>query len=228
MFIDPYRWQTVRIVSVIHESPDAVTIVTERPENYYFMPGQHTIMRVTLQDKTTRLRQYSFAESPDEHNLYFTITRSPGGEVSSWALEHASAKTTVDISQAFTGPLQHDLSLYKTIGMVGGGSGIVPLMAHLRHLRKHNSKHRLHVIYSTKSVDRCYENELVATNDSENIQVRLTDAKPRFSDDEIRSSIAQCDIVLVCGSRDFVTYIQNIVHQSFPAKIVRAEAFSLQ
>jgi ferredoxin-NADP reductase len=228
MFIDPYRWQTVRILSVIHESADAVTLITERPSDYNFMPGQHAILRVTLLDSTTRLRQYSFAENPEKNSLYFTITRSPGGDVSNWSIEHASIKSTIDISQAFTGPLQVDLRSYNRIGMIGGGSGIVPLTAHLRHMRAQKSTQKVRMLYTTKSTKRCYEHELVNSNDLEQIDVRLTDKEDRYTSDEIVSSISDCDIVLVCGSREFVTHVQDTIHTLLPNLTVRAEAFSLQ
>lgn len=228
MFIDPYRWQTVRILTVIHESPDAVTLVTERPDNYVFQPGQHAIVRVTLEDKTTRLRQYSFAHTPSMSNLHFTITRSPDGEVSGWCIDRASTKSTIDISQAFTGPLFVDLTSYKRIGMIGGGSGIVPLMAHMRQLRQNNSSQKATLLYSTRSSSRCYKDELQSANEHEQIVRRITDSEPRFNENEITEAMQDCDIILLCGSRQFVTQMQTIIHRQFPQTTILAEAFSLQ
>lgn len=227
MLIDPYTWHTVRLTHIVRESPDAVTLVSELPVNYTFRPGQHAILRITLKDGSQRLRQYSYANIPDEHELRFTITRSPGGEVSNWCLEHATTKSTIDISQPFTGPLDHDLSTYRSIAMIAGGSGIVPMMSHLRNLRHKKSLADIRVLYSTVSSQQCYASELVAATNTEHIEVRLTDSDTRFSHKEILRQIDGCDIVLLCGSRQFVTAVQAICHEAYPNTPVLAEAFSL-
>jgi ferredoxin-NADP reductase len=228
MLIDPYHWQTVRITELIRESADAITLVTERPAKYSFAPGQHAIVRVILDDGSTRLRQYSFAHSPDTHSLHFTITRSLGGDVSNWSIDRASTKSVLDISQPFTGPLHNDLSNYRHIGMIGGGSGIAPLMSHLRLLRDQNAEQTVSVLYSTRSSQRCYDNELVSLNEHESIIVRLTDSSPRFAHDEIVEAMKDCDMIMVCGSREFVMDIQKQLHAAYPTAEQRYEAFSLQ
>lgn len=228
MLIDPYSWNTVRITNIVRESPDAVTLVTELPADYTFRPGQHAIVRVTLKDGSQRLRQYSFAHGPHGHELFFTITRSPGGEVSGWCIDHATTKSTIDISQPFTGPLDHDVSTYRSIGMIAGGSGVVPMMSHLRTLRHGASSANIHMLYSTITSQQCYASELVESNDKEHVMVRLTDSEPRFSQSEIVDRIRDCDVVLLCGSRQFVTSVQGICHEAFPSTPTLAEAFSLQ
>jgi ferredoxin-NADP reductase len=227
MLIDPYSWNTVRITNIVRESPDAVTLVTELPTDYTFRPGQHAIVRVTLKDGTQRLRQYSFAHAPHENELCFTITRSPGGEVSSWSIDHATTKSTIDVSQPFTGPLDHDLSTYRSIGMIAGGSGIVTIMSHLRTLRYAQSSTHISLMYSTVSDQKCYISELVDSNTNEHILVRLTDTQLRFSRSEIVEHMKDCDVILLCGSRKFVTALQSICHETFPDTPTLAEAFSL-
>lgn len=227
MLIDPYSWNTVRITNIVRESPDAVTLVTELPTDYTFRPGQHAIVRVTLKDGTQRLRQYSFAHSSHQHELHFTITRSPGGEVSSWCIDHATTKSILDISQPFTGPLDHDLSGYLRIGMVAGGSGVVPIMSHLRTLRHDNSQATIRLLYSTTSLQRCYASELAESNKNEHVLVRLTDTETRFTTSEIVHRMNDCDVILLCGSRQFVTAVQKICHDAYPGTPILAEAFSL-
>ena len=228
MLIDPYSWNTVRITNIVSESPDAVTLVTERPSGYTFRPGQHAIVRATLKDGSERLRQYSFAHTSHENELYFTITRSPGGEVSSWCIDHASRKSTIDISQPFTGPLDHNLSTHRRIGMIAGGSGIVPIMSHLRTLRYAQLPTHINLMYSTVSDKKCFVSELVDSNKNEHILVRLTDTQPRFSRSEIVEHMKDCDVILLCGSRQFVTALQSICHETFPDTPTLAEAFSLR
>lgn len=227
MLIDAYRWQTVRILEIIREATDAVTLITERPDDYNFLPGQHAIVRVTLDDGTTRVRQYSFAHSPSQSHLFFTITRSPGGDVSGWCIDSATTKSTIELSQAFTGPLQEDLSQYQSVGMIAGGSGIVPLMSHIRTLRETTPLSKMNVVYTTRSPHRCYMSELQQSHDNEIISIRETNIDGRFSETEIAKYMQGCDIILLCGSRVFVTAMQELCHDIHPDTPTRAEAFSL-
>lgn len=227
MLIDAYRWQTVRIIEIIREASDAVTLMTERPDGYDFLPGQHAIVRVAFADGTTRVRQYSFAHSPSHTHLFFTITRSPGGDVSTWCIDHATTKMTIEISQPFTGPLQEDLSHYKSVGMIAGGSGIVPIMGHVRALRDNKSLTKISVIYSTRSPHRCFRSELQPAGSNEVISIRETDTEQRFKKTEIMDLMRGCDIILLCGSRQFVTTMQTLCQETIPDVPTRAEAFSL-
>ncbi len=229
MLIDPYHWHTLRVTAILRESPQAVTIITSRPQNYRFIPGQHTIMRVTLPDKRSYLRQYSFAGIPSGDNLRFTIVQTPDGIVSSWCVTSMQPGDTIEISQPFTGPLAIKTSHYTHIGMIAGGSGIVPIMSHLRHLRKSSPNTSVTLLYSTHRVRQCFKDELSAQNSHELFDIRLTDAgSPRLTPQDIRRLLDTCDSVMICGSRQFVQVMKDFC-KSLSADIpVYTEAFSLE
>ena len=226
MIIDPYQWHTVRVTDVAQESPDAVSIHTERPADYEWAPGQHAIMRVTLADGTKRLRQYSYANAPSATHLQFTITRSPQGEVSSWLIDSCTTSSIIEVSQAFTGPLNIALDGYKHIGMIAGGSGIAPMLSYMHVFREEKNAPARTLLYTTRGSSRC-ASEYLQPLPEENIMVRVSDVDGRFTDQQIVESLRSCDLILLCGSRQFVSALHDICHRAFPKTDIRAEAFSL-
>ncbi len=226
MIIDPYHWHSVRVTHVLHESLDAVTVQTERPADYIFEPGQHAIVRVTLKDGTQRLRQYSFAGSPSSRHIQFTITRSPQGEVSAWFIDSCTTADVIEISQPFTGPLHITTKKYSHIGMVAGGSGIAPMLSYLHMFREASDAPVRTVLYTTRSSSRCATDELVA-GPGETITAKMSDLEGRFTPEEIVRSLQDCDLVLLCGSRQFVTQLYSLCREKLHNPEIRAEAFSL-
>ncbi len=226
MLHDPYRWHHTTITCVQHESKDVVSIAVQRPKNYIFRPGQHAIMKVTLADGAIAMRQYSFASAPSSDELWFTIVRTPGGIVSSWCVDHATHAQTITLSQPFTGPLDHDLSPYSVVCMIAGGSGITPLMSHIRAQRHATGNLFIKLLYSTRSAWRYYDRELTSSADL-SVTHRVTDLEDRFSRDEIQNAAKGAGCVLICGSRQFVTDMRAITQTVIPSDHIFTEAFSL-
>ncbi|MEO5691251.1 MAG: hypothetical protein ABIQ64_03635 [Candidatus Saccharimonadales bacterium] len=226
MIIDPYRWHTVRVTQIAHESTDAVSVQTERPAGYIFESGQHAIVRITLPDGTQRLRQYSFAGSPAAKLIQFVITRAPHGEVSSWFIDTSNTASLIEISQPFTGPLHLNIDTYSHVGMIAGGSGIAPMLSYIHTLREHPDSPARTLLYTTRSTSLCAANVLQETK-GETILVRQTDVDGRLTHDEIIRALGGCDLILVCGSRQFVTELHALCTLRLPDVTVRAEAFSL-
>lgn len=226
MLIDPYTWHTAAISDLIRESPHAVSVVFDLP-NYTFLSGQHAVVRASLPDGSM-IRQYSFASAPNSHLLELTIVKQLDGAVSTWFVDKAQAGDTIELSQPFNGPLRHDFSRDTTrLLMIGGGSGIVPLMSHLRSRRAAKTSAQTTVLYSTRRNDACYSEELLSRAVHETIVTRLTDNNPRLAADDIAPHLTTCDHILICGSRPFVTAMRSIVTKHSPHLPISAEAFSL-
>lgn len=225
MLIDPYTWHTVRIRRIVREATHAVTLVVTRPKAYSFIAGQHAIVRATI-DGHSYTRQYSYASSPDETELHFTITRSPGGIVSSWAIDTAHPGDTLSVSQAFQGPLMYIASPGERIGLIAGGSGIAPLMSHIRTWQSFNRPVQTTLLYSTRSDSMCYRQELQDLTNTA-VHVRETDTEPRFDVESIKNSLSHQSIILICGSRDFVRDMRSVCVEIFPSTPVKAEAFTI-
>lgn len=226
MIIDPYHWHPVQVRRILRESADAVRVEVEKPADYSFIPGQHAVVQVKLDDGTKRVRQYSYSNAPSAKTLEFTITRAAGGEVSSWFIDTCTEGSYIAISQAFTGPLQQ-FSDYKRIGMVAGGSGLAPMLSILRHLRDIEQSTPRTLLYSTRAASVCATNLLRPISSHEHIVVQISDQDGRMTPDGITAHLHECDVVLICGSRQFVSAMRSLCANSFPDTPIHAEAFSL-
>ncbi len=225
MIIDPYSWRQHTIHHIAHPSPRAVIVSVLRPPDYTFLPGQHAIVRVNLPDGTRLVRQYSYASDPSSPTIDFAIVHQPGGIVSGWFNDRAQIGDNIDISQPFTGPLQQDIPRAQKCLFIAGGSGIAPIMSHIRTLRASKNHASIHLLYSTRTDSLCFADELSEHLD-ETIHYRLTDSGPRFTKTDILTAAHDAGTIMICGSRQFVVSIQQYLHGVGEAKKIAAEAFS--
>jgi ferredoxin-NADP reductase len=124
----------MEIVDVTRETADALTLTLAdvRGEEIPFQAGQFMLLRADIAGETL-WRAYSICTSPGDEKIAVTIKRIQGGRVSNYLHDHAATGQVLEVRgpsgrftlQDPTGP-QHLL-------LVAGGSGITPLMSHVRH-----------------------------------------------------------------------------------------------
>jgi len=124
------------------------------------LPGQHYDVRLTAPDGYRAQRSYSIASSPlDEGRIELTIDLLDEGEVSPYFHEVVVEDDQVEVRGPFT-------SYFVWRGespvlLLGGGSGVVPLMGMLRHRRRTMPELDMRLIYSVRSAeDVIYADEL--------------------------------------------------------------------
>jgi ferredoxin-NADP reductase len=116
------------------------------------LPGQHYDVRLTAPDGYQAQRSYSIASSPlDEGEIELTIDRLDDGEVSPYFHDVVRAGDEVEVRGPFA-------SYFVWRGespvlLVGGGSGVVPLMAILRHRRRTMPDLPMRLVYSVRTAD---------------------------------------------------------------------------
>jgi ferredoxin-NADP reductase len=116
------------------------------------LPGQHYDVRLTAPDGYHAERSYSIASSPlDKGTVELTIDRLEDGEVSPYFHEVVEVGDQVELRGPFA-------SYFVWRGeapvlLVGGGSGVVPLMAMLRHKRRTMPDLPMRLIYSVRNAD---------------------------------------------------------------------------
>jgi ferredoxin-NADP reductase len=124
------------------------------------LPGQHYDVRLTAPDGYTAQRSYSIASSPlDEAEIELTIDRLADGEVSPYfhdvVVEGDQVEVRGPFASYFVWQGEHPVLL------VGGGSGVVPLMAMLRHRRRTVPDLPMRLVYSVRTAeDVIYADEL--------------------------------------------------------------------
>ncbi|WP_436774809.1 FAD-binding oxidoreductase [Yinghuangia sp. YIM S09857] len=127
-------WQSGEIVELRMETRRMLTVRLALPVWNAHVAGQHYMVRLTAADGYTAQRHYSVASAPDDTgHIELTVDRVDGGEVSGHFHDVARVGDRIEVR----GPLG---GFFAWAGnrpalLIGGGSGLVPLVAMLRHQR---------------------------------------------------------------------------------------------
>lgn len=225
MLIDPYQFQSVKIVQVVREAKDAVSVQLEKPTHYTYQCGQHAIVRISMPDGTKLVRQYSFSSAPSAGELWLTVSKMPDGAVSGWFNDDAKVGDVVEISRPFSGPLVQKYPR-GVICMIAGGSGIAPVMSHLRNIRTLTHKPQTHLLYSARTSNLCFEKELIPMS-HEHITICRSDIRGRVNEQDITLAAKDPDCIFICGSRSFVQDTSAMCRKIAPEATIFSEAFTL-
>jgi ferredoxin-NADP reductase len=150
------------VLDVRRETARAKTfrLALERPSP--FRAGQHYVVRLTAPDGYTASRSYSVASAPDDRGeIELTVELLEDGEVSGYLHEVVQPGDRLEVRGPIGGWFTWDAE--EPALLVGGGSGVVPLMSMLRLARR---RHRedvdlVRVVVSVRSpADLYYSDEL--------------------------------------------------------------------
>jgi ferredoxin-NADP reductase len=158
----PGRWQLATVSAIRDETPRARSYRFELPMWMPHLPGQHYDVRLTAPDGYQAQRSYSIASSPrDAGAIELTIDRLADGEVSPYFHDVVEVGDQVEVRGPFASYFVWRGDEPEPILLVGGGSGVVPLMAMLRHNRRTGGRADLRLVYSVRSpADVFYADEL--------------------------------------------------------------------
>src|SRR5579883_2609830 len=129
------KWFIATVIEIIPETPRVKTLVLDVPGWPGHKAGQHVDVRLTAEDGYRAQRSYSIASPPDERHLALTIELVDGGEVSDYFIHELRAGDRFELRGPIGGHFIWTAASDAPLLLVGGGSGIVPLMAMLRHHR---------------------------------------------------------------------------------------------
>jgi ferredoxin-NADP reductase len=225
----PGRWQIATVESIKTETPHVKSFRLAVPMWMPHLPGQHYDVRLTAPDGYRAQRSYSIASSPlDVGTIELTIDRLDDGEVSPYFHDVVQQGDDVEVRGPFT-------SYFVWRGespvlLVGGGSGVVPLMAMLRHRRRAEPGARMQLIYSVRYPDDViYADELGA-----DAELTYTREPPpgwsghtghidagMFPNDHDRDAT-----VFICGGNAFVEAAADLaIDSGFDESRIRTERF---
>ncbi len=158
----PGRWQIGTVTSIRRETPRVKSFVLELGMWLAHLPGQHYDVRLTAPDGYQAQRSYSVASSPlDEGRIELTIDRLADGEVSPYFHDVVEVGDQVEVRGPFASYFVWRGSEPGPVLLAGGGSGVVPLMAMLRHRRRTTPEAEMRLLYSVRSAeDVIYADEL--------------------------------------------------------------------
>jgi ferredoxin-NADP reductase len=176
----PIAWRIGTVVQIIAETPRVRTLVLEVPEWPGHRAGQHVDVRLTAADGYQTERSYSIASPPESARISLTIERLEDGEVSSYLVDELREGDKLELRGPIGGHFVWSVSDGGPLMLVGGGSGIVPLMAMLRHRASAAESVRraipARLLYSSRSwAELIYRDELARLAEADNsLQVTHT------------------------------------------------------
>ena len=129
----PIAWRLATVADVVPETPRARTLVLDVPGWPGHRAGQHVDVRLTAEDGYQAERSYSIASAPENTRVALTVERLDDGEVSPYLTEELRVGDRLELRGPIGGYFAWDLAIGGPLLLVAGGSGIVPLMAMLRH-----------------------------------------------------------------------------------------------
>lgn len=215
----------VLVREIIKESPDAITLVTSR-EGLNYNAGQFVTIHTSQFAELANVRRgrkhgaraYSFASSPTEKNLAFTIKEEAGGKLSPWILQGG---IKVGDKIKIRGPYGHffyDYETHKDVVFIGAGSGIVPLRSIMKYIIDLRLPVQVKLFYSNKTKeDIIYKRELEEWNKLNNVEVihNLTREGEKKHIDELHLSTYIIDFskfsYFLCGPNSFCNSMREIL-----------------
>ncbi|HEY2173485.1 MAG TPA: ferredoxin reductase [Mycobacteriales bacterium] len=146
-------WQYASVVDVVAETARTKTIVLHPGDWDGHLAGQHVDVRLTAEDGYQAQRSYSIASAPEDEHLVLTVEKLNDGEVSPYLTDELRAGDQLELRGPIGGYFVWKESLGGPLLLVGGGSGVVPLRAMLRHRRASGSGVPARLLYSARTRD---------------------------------------------------------------------------
>lgn len=156
-------WREATVVERIDETPSARTLVLDVPDWPGHDAGQHLDVRLTAEDGYVAERSYSIASAPEDARVALTIERIDDGEVSPYLAGDVVVGDAFEVRGPIGGHFTWRVSDGGPVLLIAGGSGLVPLMAMLRHRARAGSTIDTRLLVSARHrEDLLYRDELEA------------------------------------------------------------------
>jgi ferredoxin-NADP reductase len=233
-------WQVGTVTEVRQETATARTLVLDVPEWPGHLAGQHLDVRLTAPDGYRASRSYSIASAWTGEGVELTVEQVPEGEVSPYLVDVIGIGDPLEIRGPVGGWFVWKPEHEGPIQLIGGGSGVVPLMAMLRAHSQAGSTAPARLLYSVRSpASVYYVSDLKEVAMSEDVEVTFAytreapagEARPphRIDADLLKSVAFQPGdepTTYVCGPTPFVETVADLLVAAGhdPAR-VRTERF---
>jgi ferredoxin-NADP reductase len=154
-------WREATVAQVRDETPRARTLVLDVPDWPGHVAGQHLDVRLTAEDGYQAERSYSIASAPEDGQVALTIERIDDGEVSPYLAGDVVVGDRFEVRGPIGGHFTWRAAAGGPLLLIGGGSGLVPLMSMLRHRAAADSDADTRLLLSAREWDAVlYRDEL--------------------------------------------------------------------
>lgn len=238
------EWRVATVADVRDETPHTRTLILDVPHWPGHRAGQHVDVRLVADDGYQAQRSYSIASAPEDATIALTVEQLGDGEVSPYLCGVLRAGDGLELRGPIGGYFVWDFTQSNPLFLAAGGSGIVPLMAMLRHRARASADIRARVpvrlLYTARTWDDIiYRDELQQLADHADVRVAftLTRSAPegwqgyhrRVDRAMLQEQIwpaAAMPNAFVCGPTPFVESVANLlVELGHEPSRVRTERF---
>ena len=241
--MEKFQWQIAQVKAITQETPRVKTFTLQLPKWIPHVAGQHYDLRLTAEDGYQAERSYSIASPPEQTGeIDLTVELIDDGEVSSYLHEGISVGDPLEVRGPIGGYFVWKDNMANTpLLLVAGGSGVVPLMAMLRHRAKIGVTNPTTLLFSVRTAEETiYHQELrqlAEQNTHFTLVLTYTRQPPpgwasyqRRIDRNMLADVVNPfesqPICFVCGPTPLVEQVANtLVDLGLPTDKVRTERF---
>ena len=221
-------WRRAVVREVTHPHPRAVVLRMDVPDRIDHLPGQHYVVRLRAEDGYTAQRSYSLSSAPSDPLIEMYVERLDDGEVSGYLADEVLPGDELEVRGPIGGWFVWDGS-FASVG-IGGGTGVAPLIAMLRHARDLGRTDLLHLVAASRTLAELpYADELAAAGAVVALSRESSAAgraAGRLAATEL-APVVQNDLTyFLCGSTGFTEAVSDLLMGlQVPAEAVRVERF---
>jgi ferredoxin-NADP reductase len=234
-------WRLAELAERVQQTPRVASLRFNVPNWPGHLPGQHVDVRLTAEDGYQTERSYSIGSPPEAPRLELTVERLDDGEVSPYLVDDLQIGDRLELRGPIGGYFVWRATQERPLLLVAGGSGVVPLMAMLRHRASVSDKAAARLLFSSRSLeDVIYRDELerlASAQDGLEVHHTLTRSQPRGwtgyarrVDAAMLGEVAwpteRMPEAFVCGPTPFVETVANLmVAMNYSPAWVKTERF---
>lgn len=147
-------WQIATVKAIRPETAKVKSITLGLPAWTPHRAGQHYDLRLTAADGYQAQRSYSIASEPERSGeIDLTVERIADGEVSPYMHDVLVPGDRIEVRGPIGGYFVWEASMREPLLLIAGGSGVVPLMAMLRHRAAAGGRAPVRLLYSSRALD---------------------------------------------------------------------------
>jgi ferredoxin-NADP reductase len=238
----PLEWQIATVSAIKPETANVKTLTLTLPTWLPHRAGQHYDVRLSAPDGYQAQRSYSIASAPERvGEIDLTVERLEDGEVSSYLDDVLVVGDQLEVRGPIGGYFVWEVAQGGPLLLIAGGSGIVPLMAMLRHRAAAGATVPTRLLYSSRTpTDVIYRDELEtlrAASTGLEVFHTFTRTQPagwrgyaRRIDtpmlQEVIQPLGPAPLTYICGPTLFVeTAANGLAQLGVPAAQIRTERF---
>jgi ferredoxin-NADP reductase len=235
-------WKLTKVAAIVPRTPRITSFFFAWPDPMSFIPGQHMDVRLTAPDGYEAQRSYSIASAP-EHvgHLELAVERLENGEVSTFLHDEVRVGDEIELRGPIGGHFVWSVQDGGPLLLIGGGSGVVPLVSMIRHHAAQGSRHSVTLIASARTSEHLlFLDELRSLHAGAGAfrliatVTRETPPHPDMQAGRIDAALlarvlrqrGHPDRTFVCGSNAFVESVtQMLLDLGFASDKIRTERY---